>query len=365
MPLRKKVLGYDQQTGQPIYDENLSSPMEDSPLEPLPDVGTVPLDDLDTRKGVSADPYADDAVPQEVVNDAASQPEVRRAEPNIKPTGAMMDLSFIQALNNAPDDETFNAMVQKLDPVQKHIYDRSYGYERVTPQWATQQAESFYKMQDERQKLAEDPVKQAQRGKPMTSTEVEKISQLDSVAYSLDLLQQKLDEIPATDRGPIAGRIDKANPYNVQAQEVQNIITSITPGLARGVFGEVGVLTDTDMERYKGLLPNPAIPKDLADKNMANLREKLNDSKMKQIETMRKAGMDVSGFDEDYNRLAQAREAKMQQAQNAKAQAAKQQQAPLLPVMRGKQGERVVLMTPENPAFDPTENNGQPYYEAE
>jgi hypothetical protein len=112
--------------------------------------------------GESADPYADDAVPQEVVNDAASQPEVRRAEPNLKPTGAMMDLSFIQALNNAPDDETFNAMVQKLDPVQKHIYDRSYGYERVTPAWATQQAEGFYKMQDERQKLAEDPLKQAQ-----------------------------------------------------------------------------------------------------------------------------------------------------------------------------------------------------------
>lgn len=162
MPPRKKVLGYDQQTGQPIYDENLPSPMEDNPLEPLPDVDTVPLDDLDRMNGVSADPYDDEFVPQAVVNDAASQPEVRRAEPNIKPTGAMMDLSFIEALNSAPDDETFNAMVQKLDPVQRHIYDRSYGYERVTPAWATQQAESFYKMQDERQKLAEDPVKQAQ-----------------------------------------------------------------------------------------------------------------------------------------------------------------------------------------------------------
>lgn len=163
MPLQKKVLGYDQQTGQPIYaEENLPSPMEDSPLDPRPDVGTVPLDDMDRMNGVSADQYADESVPQEVVNDAASQPEVRRAEPNLKPTGAMMDLSFIQALNNAPDDETFNAMVQKLDPVQKHIYDRSYGYERVTPQWATQQAESYYKMQDERQKMAEDPVKQAQ-----------------------------------------------------------------------------------------------------------------------------------------------------------------------------------------------------------
>lgn len=266
------------------------------------------------------------------------------------PTGTQMDLSFLDEPYSEGWDESKKALWE-----QKWISGIS-----PTPADAAKTAQSIL---SEQRKAAAD--KAAQRGKPMTSTEVEKISQLDSVAYSLDLLQQKLDEIPATDRGPIAGRIDKANPYNVQAQEIQNIITSITPGLARGVFGEVGVLTDTDMARYSGLLPNPAIPKDLADKNMANLREKLADSKIKQIETMRKAGMDVSGFDEDYSRLVQQREARIQQAQNAKAQAAKRQQAPLLPVMRGKQGERVVLITPENPAFDPTENNGQPYYEAE
>ncbi len=268
----------------------------------------------------------------------------------VAPTGTQMDLSFL--------DEPYS---EGWDESKKRLWEERWiSNIRPAPADAAKRAQSI--LDDERKAAAD---KAAQRGKPMTSTEVEKISQLDSVAYSLDLLQQKLDEIPATDRGPIAGRIDKANPYNVKAQEIQNIITSITPGLARGVFGEVGVLTDSDMARYSGLLPNPAIPKDLADKNMANLREKLADSKIKQIETMRKAGMDVGGFEEDYNRLVQERDAKRQQAQDAKAQAAKQQQAPLLPVMRGKQGERVVLITPENPAFDPTENNGQPYYEAE
>lgn len=73
MPPRKKVLGYDQQTGQPIYDENLPSPMESDPLEPLPATDTVPLDDLDTMNGVSADPYMDEGmIPQEVANDVAA-----------------------------------------------------------------------------------------------------------------------------------------------------------------------------------------------------------------------------------------------------------------------------------------------------
>ena len=73
MPPRKKVLGYDQQTGQPIYDENLLSPMGSDPLEPLPATDTVPLDDMDMMNGGSADLYAgDEAIPQEVANDVAS-----------------------------------------------------------------------------------------------------------------------------------------------------------------------------------------------------------------------------------------------------------------------------------------------------
>jgi hypothetical protein len=78
---------------------------------------------------------------------------------------------------------------------------------------------------------------------------------------------------------------------------------------------------------------------------------------------MKKAGLDVGGFEEDLGLLVSERDSGKKQQQDA--QATKQQQAPLLPVMRGKQGERVILITPENPAFDPTENNGQPYYEAE
>lgn len=99
MPPRKKVLGYDQQTGQPIYDENLPSPMESDPLEPLPATDTVPLDDLDRMNGISADPYMDEGmVPREVANDVATM--------DIPTTGMSFDFGAL----NVQTREDFDAL---------------------------------------------------------------------------------------------------------------------------------------------------------------------------------------------------------------------------------------------------------------
>jgi hypothetical protein len=105
------------------------------------------------------DLYGSD-VPQDVVNDVAQGTEVRRAEPNLKPTGAFMNVGFIQQLNNAATDEEFNAMYDALDPALQHVYDRSYKME-VSPKWAADTAQEFYQMQDERAKTASDPRNQA------------------------------------------------------------------------------------------------------------------------------------------------------------------------------------------------------------
>lgn len=67
------------------------------------------------------------------------------------------------------------------------------------------------------------------------------------------------------------------NPYDVNAQVINNLLTSITPGIARGVYGEVGVLTDSDIERYKATLPNLTQPKDLQQAVLAlNIKRLMN-----------------------------------------------------------------------------------------
>jgi hypothetical protein len=133
--------------------------------EPLPAMDNgMSFDQLQAMNGVNMteeDMMAAGMVPDAVANDvAAAQPEVRRAEPNIQPTGAFMDLGFIEAINNAPTDEEATAMYNSLDPVQKRVYDRSYGI-NISPEWAAGEAASYYKEQDERAKAAADPRNQA------------------------------------------------------------------------------------------------------------------------------------------------------------------------------------------------------------
>jgi hypothetical protein len=265
---------------------------------------------------------------------------------DMAPTGEQMDLSFLNEPYNPswPD-------AKKLQWEKRWVANIS-----TTPAAAAKETSEMMRKEREMEAAAKtDP------SKKMTSAEVNDLTQLASVGYSLDLLEQKLKEVPENERGPLFGKVRGANPYDVQAQEIKNIISSIVPGLARGVFMEVGVLTPTDDARYTAMLPNLSSPPELARRDLMNLRDKLADSKMKTIETMRKAGMDVRGFEEDYGRLVQEREAKKQAAQQQQAQ--QQTQIPPLDMLLPVLPDGSVLKKPGDPDFDPTEDNGNPYYE--
>jgi len=77
---------------------------------------------------------------------SAEEPEVRRAEPAMKPTGSVFGLGFIDQINGMPEAEARKAY-NSLTPVQKRIYDRSFGYEEVTAAKAEQWADEFFKEQ--------------------------------------------------------------------------------------------------------------------------------------------------------------------------------------------------------------------------
>jgi len=114
------------------------------------------MDMLPGENPMFAEDLYGSGAPQDVVNDVAQSTEVRRAEPNLKPTGAFMDLGFIQQLNNAASDEEFNAMYDALDPALKHVYDRSYGMQ-ISPKWAADTAQEYYQMQDRTNMMQQSP----------------------------------------------------------------------------------------------------------------------------------------------------------------------------------------------------------------
>jgi hypothetical protein len=140
------------------------------------------------------------AAPEDVAGGAAAPAQqVRRAEPNIKPTGAVMDVGFIAQLNNAGSQEEFNQMYDALPKVQQHIYDRSFAQD-IDPAWASQKAEEFYQMQDQASapqvKLAEMRLSAIEQG---TKEDAKKTYQrADNMIFLMDNLRGgPRDKVPA------------------------------------------------------------------------------------------------------------------------------------------------------------------------
>jgi hypothetical protein len=131
-------------------------------------------------------------------------------------------------------------------------------------------------------------------GKELTSEMVTKLSQFDSVKMTLDEIKTTMAGI---DRGPITGMLRERNPYDVDAQTLNKLVESVVPGLARTVFGEVGVLTDADVRRYKEMVPNMKTEEQVAEALIKMLEKKIDASYKGYIGTAKKAGFDISGFE--------------------------------------------------------------------
>lgn len=99
--------------------------------------------------------------------------------------------------------------------------------------------------------------------KALTDTAVQSIQKNILSAEQLGDLQAAFEETGEDAWGPILGTLRSANPYDVKAQTLKAQLTALVPGLARGVYGEVGVLTDADIANYTKTLPNLTSPAEL------------------------------------------------------------------------------------------------------
>src|SRR3990167_7759751 len=99
-------------------------------------------------------------------------------------------------------------------------------------------------------------------------------------------------------QGPIIGKFRSANPYDTRVVELNNLLTQTVPGLARGIFKEVGVLTDTDINRYMQTLANTNLTKEQARIATEQLLKTIDYSIKTQLDTFDKTGRDVRDFDD-------------------------------------------------------------------
>jgi hypothetical protein len=87
-------------------------------------------------------------------------------------------------------------------------------------------------------------------------------------------------------------------PGNYEGALYDQAVGAATPNLARGVFGEVGVLTDSDREEYKKQFPRLTDSQIVTVKKLKALRTRLTESRARLLETLKNAGRSVSNFQE-------------------------------------------------------------------
>lgn len=138
------------------------------------------------------------------------------------------------------------------------------------------------------------------QGKTLLDSQINKIIALKSASEDLNSIEARLNNIPEQFRGPIGGFLAGKNPYSAEIQALNSQVVQIVPGLARGVFGEVGVLTADDIERYTKTIPDIKKDPKVAQKIIKELREKLRRSENNTVSGYEKSGFDVSGFKEGY-----------------------------------------------------------------
>lgn len=139
-------------------------------------------------------------------------------------------------------------------------------------------------------------------GRALTQSETEPLTNARRVVGQLDTI---IESTVSQNTDPILGIIRSSNPYDVKARELTAQLTALVPQLARGIYGEVGVLTDSDVERYVRTLPSvrntEQVNLAVAGLTLRNVRSAF----VAQLESMAAAGRDVSGFVGIYQNMNQ------------------------------------------------------------
>jgi len=205
-------------------------------------------------------------------------------------------------------NDTFNSMARSAMPVAHKVGGRdlivnpnSGAFQDVTATPAPQippGMEAIAATEDENGHLQIRYGFPKAEGKALTQTEVSSIAALNQAASDLDMLENIYTDLGPDYGGPVSGRVKSTlmGGQNANIASLQNAITAATPNLARGVFREVGVLTDADVARYTKLLPGPYDTQEVRTRKIKQLRERIAQGRTEMVKSLKAAGRDVQGF---------------------------------------------------------------------
>lgn len=159
--------------------------------------------------------------------------------------------------------------------------------------------EEFLKTGDEKDKL-----RATFDGKTLGDTESTSLGKAIRVMDQLDEIKEAFKREQADEKGqflgidinPIYGRLRGWNPYDKSAKEIESMIQAVVPNMARGIYGEVGVLTDNDIKNYKKILPRLSDPNDIKEALIGIAINQAKSSILANLKNLRMQGKNVSGY---------------------------------------------------------------------
>jgi len=237
-----------------------------------------------------------------------SQPTLQEAAQQILQTpGAARSRAGIQLLEAAAREREQGGG-ENVMPVPATIGGRnlivnpkSGAFQDVTPQSSSAIPKDFVALgatMDESGKLDIRYGPPKAEGKALSQTEVAGIAALNQAEMDLNTLENTYKELGENYGGPVSARVKSLamGGQNPNIASLENAITAATPNLARGVFREVGVLTDQDVARYKQLLPAPTDTQEVRTRKIKQLRDRIAQGRKEMVTSLEAAGRDVQGF---------------------------------------------------------------------
>ena len=121
--------------------------------------------------------------------------------------------------------------------------------------------------------------------------ELKMVGSMKQAKRDLQTIEDLFADVDDIASGPIVGRARKlVKPYDEQAQLIEQAVGAAVPNLARGVFREVGVLTDEDVARYKAQFPQLTDTPSIRQKKLSALRARLAEAELGMLKNFKEGG---------------------------------------------------------------------------
>ncbi len=166
-------------------------------------------------------------------------------------------------------------------------------------------------------------LKSTEGGKSLTDTTIQKLDKGLTVLNQLGVLQSNVQDVKT---GPLVGAFKSKNPWDTKAQTIKTSLNAIVPNLARGIYGEVGVLTDNDIKTYSKTIPNLTSTEEVRNAVLYITLDMIGKSIKNTLNVNAAAGRDVSGFIDIYTEMENTKNSILSNIPSAQVPQAFQQQ---------------------------------------